>query len=161
MCYNETVSNVSKYKGHGGARSGAGRKPVLKAQIDKAEALAKKLNLQVKVGLDTLAEKFPDIVKVIVHDALGLDEQGNQTRPPNVKTAMELFKAAASMVDLSDDSSNKAFMHTLDRMTREATTVNVQLNDNRRLADDAENSDGGHRSGTDPRTVEGSIEYRE
>ena len=156
MCYNVMVS-IDKYKGHGGARNGAGRKPVLKTQIQKAEALAQKLNFQVKVGLDTLADKFPDIVRVIVSEALGLDDSGNPSRPPNVKIAMDLFKATAAMVDLSDGNERKAFMGTLERMTRGAETVNIQVNDNRRVGDELEDSDDGRGGPTDPGTVESSV----
>lgn len=159
MCYNKGMAE--KYAGHGGKREGAGRPPALKAQIEKAEALAKKLNIQVKAGLDVVADKFPDIVRVIVNEALGLDDQGNPTRKPNVKVAMELFKATAAMVDLADEDGNRPFMKTLERMTRNAGTVNVQLNDNRRLGDDVEDSDGGLGGGANPRTVEGRFEYRE
>ncbi len=144
---------VTPYPGHGGKRAGAGRKPVLANQLKRAEELAKQLNLQVKSGLSTLAEKYPEIVTTLVREALGEDETGAKIKKPNLQVAMKLFEQGVKLAEISEESGNRDFMRTIERIANSGGTVNI---DNR-VGASADDSAGGPGPGDDGRTVEGRV----
>lgn len=73
-------SAPKKPENRGGVRAGAGRPPkaLTKSDIQKAQALANKFKTYTVKGLDTLAQKMPDLIDAALEEALSnVDEAGN------------------------------------------------------------------------------------
>lgn len=142
--------------GHGGTRPGSGRPPVLKNQIAKAEALAKKLNMAIKMGLDPLADAYPDLMSKAIAIALGTEDGGK----PNVTVLLKLLELPLKLVEpdeLREESgSDKLIKGVVDRIKKNAGDIYI-TEQNITTMGSGVNGDGeGVRNRTNSRTVDDS-----
>lgn len=147
--------DVKKYAGHGGKREGAGRPPVLSRQVKEARKLAEKLNVAVKLGLDPLADRYNDIVLVLVNEALGLDDTGKRVKKPNTNVAMKLMETGIKLMGGDRDEAGSKIEGLLERIANRPTVaVGIQNS----VGGNSNGSSGSVEDGTDSRTIEGDFQ---
>ena len=93
------IEVIKAKSGRGGRRAGSGRKPKIVATTRRAEKLAVRLNAAIKLGLDPLAERYPDLINTAIRIALGEDEQGNVVTKPNQRMLTDLINLPLKLVD--------------------------------------------------------------
>src|SRR3990167_7491289 len=81
----------------GGKRAGAGRPASLAVVTKRAEALTKRLQAAVKLGLSPLLAEYPELIKAAIKLA-----KGTEVTPPDPKVLMFLIALPLKMTDLDE-----------------------------------------------------------
>ncbi len=144
--------------GHGGTRKGAGRPPQLKNQLAKAEALAKKLNMAIKLGLDPLADSYPDLMTKAIEIALGTTDKDGKVIHPNVTVLLRLLEMPLKLVEpdeLREESgSDKLIKGVMDRLKKNAGDIYITEQNITNVGSSPDGDGEGVRSSPNPRTVD-------
>lgn len=97
-------------------------KPLSKNEIARAEALAKKLQAAVRLGLDSLLKEYPKLIDIAVERAKGTKEQ-----PGDTKLLMFLIALPLKMVTL-DEFRGENLGNQLIKEALTGGQVNIQIN---------------------------------
>jgi hypothetical protein len=112
-----------KYPGHGGARVGAGRKPVLSRQLARAEKVAQELRLATRIGLNRLAGEYDELMIMAISVAKGDHNDGKPDKD------MLKFLLNLSMPLIKDDGDEPTSVATiLERVAKRGGAVTITQN---------------------------------
>ena len=87
--------------GHGGARPNSGPAPQLAVQVKDARKLAERLQGAIRLGLQPIAERYPDLV------ARAIDVAMDPVNKDSAKMLTFLIELLPRMVKLEDDEKDK------------------------------------------------------
>ena len=110
----------------GGKRPGAGRPASLANVTKKAEALTRRLQAAVKLGLSPLLDEYPELIKT----AIGL-AKGDGTHEPDPKLLMFLIALPLKMADLDELRTESMGDSILKEALAGRGNVNIQINNGR------------------------------